>query len=279
VRTSLRALFAILALPAIMATALTTANAQKTADPRVADIIRAGKVRVGLHLPQFVKDPATGEIRGNGTGAVIVQIAEALATRLGVKLELVGNPSPPKLVECLNAGACDVGFLGYIPSRASQVGYTSPYILVPFTFLVPAGSSIHRVTDADKAGIRIAVVRSHASTLTLTRLLKHAETVATAIPDDAFDLLRQGQAAAWAAPRPQLLVYAAKLAGSKVLDDRYGANRQSLAVAKDQAARLAYISEFIEEAKASGLVKKAIEHAGERGIEVAPKEPSSSNQR
>jgi hypothetical protein len=41
-------------------------------------------------------------------------------------------------------------------------------------------------------------------------------------------------------------------------------------VPKDQAARLAYISEFLEAAKASGLVKQAIERAGEHGMEVAP---------
>ena len=68
-------------------------------DPRVADIIRAGKVRVGLHLPQFVKDPVTGEIKGLGTGAVIEQIAHALADRLGVGLQLVGHPSPPALID------------------------------------------------------------------------------------------------------------------------------------------------------------------------------------
>jgi len=41
-------------------------------------------------------------------------------------------------------------------------------------------------------------------------------------------------------------------------------------VAKGQAARLAYISEFIEEAKTSGMVQRAIEQAGLHGIQVAP---------
>ena len=58
----------------------------------------------------------------------------------------------------------------------------------------------------------------------------------------------------------------------RVLYDHYGANQQSMAVAKSQAKRLAYISEFVEQAKASGLVQHAIERAGERGIEVAPPE-------
>jgi hypothetical protein len=46
-------------------------------------------------------------------------------------------------------------------------------------------------------------------------------------------------------------------------------------VPKGHAGRLAYISEFIEEAKASGLVKKIIADAGVRGVQVAPpREPN-----
>jgi polar amino acid transport system substrate-binding protein len=49
-----------------------------------------------------------------------------------------------------------------------------------------------------------------------------------------------------------------------------------MAVPKDQAGRLAYISEFIEEAKASGLLQKAIERAGQPGIRVDPPENPSA---
>lgn len=264
-----RVLLTALALAAMAASA---AAQQPSLDPRVADIARAGKIRVGLHLPQFVKDPATGEIKGHGTGAVIVQIAEALGTQLGVKVELVGHASPPKLIECLQANACDTGFLGFVPGRASEVGFTAPYIMVPFTMMVPANSSVRSMADVDKPSIRIAAVRNHASTLALRRVVKQATIVNVDIPDEAFELIRSGRADAWASPRPPLLEYAHKLAGARVLDDRYGANMQSMAVPKDQAGRLAYISEFLEAARGSGLVKRAIERAGEHGIEVVPVE-------
>jgi hypothetical protein len=42
-----------------------------------------------------------------------------------------------------------------------------------------------------------------------------------------------------------------------------------LVVAKGQDARLAYVSEFIEDAKASGLVQQAIERAGQIGYGLA----------
>ncbi len=75
--------------------------AQSPSDSRVADIVSAGKIRIGLHLPQFVQDPNSGAIHGHGTGTVIVPIAQALAEHLKVKLELVGNRAPPVLIKCL----------------------------------------------------------------------------------------------------------------------------------------------------------------------------------
>jgi polar amino acid transport system substrate-binding protein len=265
-----RCLCALLMMVMMAALPASAADAQR--DPRVADIVRAGKIRVGLHLPQFIKDPATGEIRGTGTGAVIVQVARALAERLGVGLQLVGHPAPPALVDCLKAEACDAGFLGFVPDRTAEVGFTPPYIMVPFTYMVAPGSAIRSIADADKAGIRIAAVRTHASTLALSRILKHAEIVTVEIPDDAFELMRTGHADAWASPRPPLLEYAGQLRGARVLDDRYGANLQSMVVPLSRAGRLDYIGEFLEEAKTSGLLQRAIERAGERGIEVAPAE-------
>jgi polar amino acid transport system substrate-binding protein len=106
--------------------------------------------------------------------------------------------------------------------------------------------------------------------LTLSRILKHAQLVYAATPDPTFELLRSGQADAFASIRGVLLEYSAKLPGSRVLDEHYGANLVGMVVPKGQAAaRLAYISEFIEQAKASGLVHQAIERAGLPGYKVA----------
>jgi polar amino acid transport system substrate-binding protein len=54
-----------------------------------------------------------------------------------------------------------------------------------------------------------------------------------------------------------------------VLEDRYGVNFLTIAVAKSDAGRLAYFNEFIADAKASGLVQRAIDRAGWRGVQVA----------
>lgn len=271
-KKSLRVLLMLVAFLATVA----TADAQQAADPRVADLVRAGKIRFALFLPGYTKDPVTGELRGAGTGAVTVQLARALAARLGVDVVLVGYPTPPAVVECLKDGACDMAYMGIEPSRATQIGFSLPFMQQDFTYLVPTGSSIRSVADADRPGVRIAIMRNHAATLVLSRILKRAEPIGAETPDSAFDLLRTGHADAWAGARYSLLEYSTRLPGSRVLEDRYGANLIALAVPKGQAGRLAYISEFIEEAKASGLVQRAIEGADLRGYQVvSPGNPSA----
>jgi hypothetical protein len=66
-----------------------------------------------------------------------------------------------------------------------------------------------------------------------------------------------------------LLGYAPKLPGSRVLEEHYGANLLGMVVPKGQTARLAYLIEFIEQAKAAGLVQQAIERSGVPGHQVA----------
>jgi len=244
------------------------AKAQQGSDPRVADLVQAGKIRVGMHSVMYKKDPQTGEPKGAGVGIIFLDIARALGARIGAEIVPVGFPTIPEMMTCLTSGACDMGFMGPDPSRTG-LDFSLPILQLDYTLLVPAASSIQRIADVDRSGVRIAVVRDHASTLTLSRILKHAQLVYAATPDPTFELLRSGQADAFASVRGVLLAYSAKLPGSRVLDEHYGANLVGIAVPKGHAARLAYISEFIEQAKASGLVQQAIDRSGLPGYKVA----------
>ena len=261
----MKKLLLILTLAAIIAS---PAEAQQTTDPRVADLVQAGKIRVGIHS-FYTKDPRTGELKAVSAGIIFLDIARILGARIGVEVLPVWHPTIPEMLTCLTAGKCDVGFMGPDPSRAG-VDFSPPFVQLDYTFLVPAGSSIQRISDADRSNVRIAVVRDHASTLTLSRIFKHAELIYAATPDPTFELLRNGQADAFASVRGVLLGYASKLSGSRVLEDHYGANLVGMVVPKGQTERLTYITEFIEQAKTSGLVQQAIERSGLPGHQVAP---------
>src|SRR6185295_7987523 len=142
--------------------------------------------------------------------------------------------------------------------------FSTPIIQSEYTMLVPASSTIRSTTDADQPGIRIAAVRGHASTMTLTRLIKRAEVILEENELATFELLRAGRADVFASTRQYLLRMSKELPGSQVLTDRYGANLNRMVVPKGHAGRLAYVTEFVEEAKASGLVQKAIDRDGTR---------------
>lgn len=208
--------------------------------------------------------------------ALAMDIARALAARIGIELQLVEYPRPGAVMEGIRSGAWDVTFLGIDPARAAVVDFSPPYMQSDLTYLVPAGSSIRNVADADQPGVRIAVPRGDLSDVVLSRVLKRAELVrADSIPA-VSELLRAGRADARAAPRGLLLEQSAQLPGSRVLEDRFGVLLYAILVPKGHAGRLAYVSEFIEEAKASGLVQQTIERAGLRGYQVSPPENPSA---
>ena len=254
-----------LVLLAILLIGMSTAAGQQGSDPRVADLVRAGKVRVGLFSSQFSKDPTTGELRG-----VRPDLAHALAKRIGVQAVLLEHPGPPQVIECLKAEACDVVFLPR-DARAASIGdFSFPFIQSEYTFLVPAGSAIRRSSDADKPGIRIAAIRGHASTATLTNVIKQAEVVMEKGERAAFELLIAKRVDTFASTRQFLRKVSGELPGSQVLADRYGAQFNRVVVPKGREGWLAFANEFVEEAKKSGLVQKTIYRKGTAAFEVAP---------
>ena len=233
-------------------------------DRRVADIAGSGVLRLAL-FPSFFyrKDAATGEPRGVG-----IEIARALAVRIGVTLKLAEYASPPKVVEALASGTADVALLGIDPVRGKDVDFSPPLLAADFTYLVREKFEAGDIAEADRAGVRIALVRHHAMDTALRGKLTAAQSVYADTPDAAFKMFQAGDAEVLAGIRPGLLMYAGMMAGSRVLGDRYGRNVIALAVKKGEAARHAFVDEFVTRAKTNGTITRAIESAGLRGVEM-----------
>ena len=242
-------------------------RAQQASDPRVSDLVQSGRLRVGLGLANLVsatKDPATGELRGIGP-----DLARALAAQMGVTLQPVEYPRPGAVLDGVSTNAWDVAFLVIDPARAGAADVSAPYMQSDFTYLVPAASSLSNVADVDRPGIRIGVPRGDAVDLVLSRILKQATLVRVENQAAGAELLRTGQTSAYAAPRPVLLALSGQLPGSHVIDDAFATISFAAFVPKGNAAHLAYVGEFLEEAKASGLIKQSIDQNGLRGLKVA----------
>jgi ABC-type amino acid transport substrate-binding protein len=162
-----------------------------------------------------------------------------------------------------------VAFLGIEPSRVAVVDFSPALFEFDYSLLVPAGATIGSLEDADQAGRRIGLVDGHASALALRRIVKQAELIGVALPESAFDLLRDQKVDALAFPRDQLIAFAERLPGARVLAKGYGVNRVGVAVAKGRTGLLSYFSDFAAEAKTSGLVRRAIARGGLDGFNVA----------
>ena len=129
-------------------------QARPTSDRRVADLVAAGQVRFAVFPPQYRRD-AGGVLTGPW-----VEVMRALAAHIGVPATIAELANPDQLVESLAAGSCDIGSLGFDPARAAAVGgFSPPFMQVDYSYLVPAGSAIRSVADADRPAIRIAAVR------------------------------------------------------------------------------------------------------------------------
>jgi polar amino acid transport system substrate-binding protein len=227
--------------------------------------VKAGQIRVALYVPQYTKDPVTGEL-----GGWCVDIVHALGAELGINSVPVEHPNPANALNSIASGACDAGIIGIEADRATKVDYTAPIVEADYTLLAPANSPYRSIADADRPGVRIAAVRHHASTIALNKIIKHASFVYADMPEPTFQILQQGEADLFASLREVLRHYVTRLPGSQVWEGRYGFNSLGFAVPKGHAARLAFLSEFAEHAKASGIIRQAIGRSGWSGIRVAP---------
>jgi polar amino acid transport system substrate-binding protein len=233
-----------------------------------SELLPTGRFRVGINYGNFLlvtKDARSGEYRG-----IAVDLARELGRRLAVSIELVPFETAGKMADAVKAGAWDVAFLGNEPARANEIAFSPAYLEIEAGYLVPAGSPIRSIAEVDRDGVRIAVADKSAYDLYLSRSILHAKLLRTQGIDASYDLFVKDKLEALSGLKPRLLMDAAKLPGSRVLDGRFTAVQQSIGTPRAREAGARYLSEFVEEMKASGLVAGAIERHGVRGVSVAP---------
>jgi polar amino acid transport system substrate-binding protein len=234
-----------------------------------SDLAPTGVLRVGINYGNFIlatRNAATGESRG-----VAIDLARELAGRLGVRVEIVAYDSVAVMVEAAPTNTWDIAFLGSDPAREKLIDFTAAYLEIEATYLVPGSSPLRSVDDVDRAGVRVAAPSKANYELFLSRSLTQATLVSTEGGGAAFQALTTGKVDALAGLKQALMDLADKLPGSRMLDGRFMAVQQSIGVPKGRAAGLAYLRGLVEEAKASGLVARAIAATGARGVSVAPR--------
>lgn len=222
-----------------------------------------GKLRVGVYPgspSSMLKDPS-GEDKG-----ITIDLGRALAARLGVPYEQVEFARVAEVLEGLKAGRIDFTFTNATAARAQEMDFAAPIVDIELGYLVLAGSPVTSVADVDRAGIRVGVTQGGTSHRVLPARFKNATVVPASSLKVAVDLMKSRKIDTYATNKPILYEMADQLPNSKVLDGQWGVEHLAIAIPKGREAGLAFVRGFSEDAKANGLVKRAVERSGMRGV-------------
>jgi len=233
------------------------------------ELAPTGKLRLAIAVApspsaQFaIKD-------GDSYRGVAVTLGRALAKRLGVTIEILPHQASGEIQNSASDNRWDVAFLPVDEERKKFVDFGNAYHLLESTFLTAPGSKINSVEGANAKGVGIGGVANTATFRAAIKATPKATHIEFAKVDAAVVAMQEKKIEAIALSRESLSGLAGKIAGSRILDDAFLNSSTAVCVPKGKPAALSYVSKFIEDAKASGLVRKALDEMSLKSSRVAP---------
>jgi polar amino acid transport system substrate-binding protein len=233
------------------------------------ELAPTGKLRFGVAFAPkmsalFVIKEADGSPRG-----ITADLGNALAQQLGVPIEFMVAPNTGVLTDALASGEIDAAFMPVDEERRKRLDFGPAYCMVESTYMVTAASGIETLAEVDRPGVRVVGIANTTTIRAAGRTLKNTVPIAATSIDDALALLRAGQADAFALGRDSLPDFVAQFPGSRIVDGGFQQTGIAIAVPKGRPAALATVSKFMDQAKASGIVRRAMDRAGMKDLAVA----------
>lgn len=206
------------------------------------------------------------------TGAVSSRAArESLARRLGVLLAIVAFEQAGRVSDTLASGVWDICFLARDPVRGQGIAFAASYVLIEGGYAVAAGSSFTTVDSVDTPGAAVAVVRGSAYDLHLSRALRHASLVRYGSNDEAAASVLSGAHPVLAGVKQPLAALVQDHPDLRLLPGRFMSIEQAMGMPRDRGeAGALFLQAFVAEAKASGLVARALADSSQPDAQVAP---------
>ena len=201
------------------------------------DLAPTGVLRVAIAVGPVpsaiyvIKDPASGTYRG-----VTIDLASQLARTLGVTAAFVPFNGSGEIQATASSGVWDVTFMPVGEPRPAFVDFGGAYHIPQSTYLAAPGLAIRSVSAANAGGVRIGGIKDTATFRASSRASPLATDIAVASVDDAIAVMRAGQI-------------------------------EPIALGR---VSLAYVTQFIEHAKANGAVRRAFDALGLKTSQVAP---------
>ena len=243
-----------------------------SAQPAItSEIAPLGKVRVGMNAgnPVLIKRAPDGMV----IGGVAFAVGKFIAAKLEVPLELVPYSDSDTFIQSFGKGEWDVGIGPPIPLAVEKADFGPDLLLVDHVYIAAPGQEFTDAAQVDRPGVKIGVGRNSVHAQALRRTLKSAELVLLpgGGPALAIETLRGGKANLWGSNSTQAQAIVDGLPGAKIVPGAFGTERSSVALPKGRSSTAqGKLAEIVNEAKRTGIVQKAIEEAGLRGVRVAP---------
>lgn len=248
---------------------MTGAVHAQTSSAQTAGLAPNGVLRAVINLGNPIlarRDDRTGLPVG-----VSVDLAQLLAQRLGVPLQLVVVDAAGKAVEAVTQDRADIGFFALDPQRAQGVVFTPAYVQIEGSYLVRQDSPLQHNDEVDVAAHRVVVGKGSAYDLFLTRHLKQAQIVRAPTSPQVVDFFLAHQMEVAAGVKQQLEADAGRVPNVRLLPGRFMVIDQAMGIPQGRGpSASAVLNTFVQEMKASGFVAQALLRHRIDGASVAP---------
>jgi polar amino acid transport system substrate-binding protein len=241
----------------------TAALAQSATPEQKAELVPTGALRAAIvTIPFLAKKDASGAVTG-----VAPDLAAEMARALGVPYQPTVYETPPAGMKAIREGAADVIFLAPTPERIGQADFAPAFMEMELSLLVPDGSPIKTLADADQSGRRIVTYERSANEEMVRQKLPKATRLLVPLSDfkKAFAMIKAGEADAFADLLYQVAANQSEMPGMRIVPGAIGHNALAIGTVKDKSAAAAYAKAFTASTIKSGFVTKSIEKAGVRG--------------
>ncbi|WP_316196443.1 transporter substrate-binding domain-containing protein [Bradyrhizobium sp. SZCCHNS3053] len=241
---------------ALVAAVVTFAGHAAGAAGLKEEIAPTGKLRVAVAV-----GPAGGAFwcvkSDNGYSGVPVELGKAMAAQVGVPVEFVEHPNSNAIIDEAAQGAWDVAFMPKDAERATKVSFGPVYDSVETTFIIRAGLDVANIAALDQAGTEVAAINDTTVLRGAKAFLKKATVTGFKSYEEVYALLSAGEIDALALARDQLNLIAKQISGTKVLAETFKKTDTAVAVPLKHPQSLAFVTKFMTDSKANGLLKKA----------------------
>jgi polar amino acid transport system substrate-binding protein len=227
--------------------------------------LRGGVVVSPAPSAFFAIRDSKGEVQG-----VTIDLLRVFAATLKLPLELQVYENSGQVTDAVAGGSCNLAFMPRDAAREARVDFGPAYYLIASTYLVPAGSTIQSIEEINRPGVRIVAIANTTTARSARRTAPHASLEEVPSVDVMTEMAATGKGDAFALSHDSFAGLLPKLPGARVLAGHFQQTGIAVAVPKGRPAALKFATKLLENAKKSGLVRRALDAAGFKDAEVAP---------